>query len=90
MNLDRMRMAEWLAIALVLYAVCITLRTFNVEPQVQVVLWKLGNITIAAWVGYLIDRRAFLIRMEPDSPPLEQVRRAIVIAAAMLAVALGL
>lgn len=87
--MNRARMIEWLASAFALYAVCITLRTFNLEPQAQVVLWKLGNVTVAAYVGYWIDRRAFT-RVTDFSDPLVQLRRALVISAAMLAVSLGL
>jgi hypothetical protein len=86
---DVMRMAEWVVVAAVMYGSCIALRSFNVAPQAQVVLWKLGNMTIAGHVGYWMDRRAFT-RIEAGSTYLEQLRRAIVIAAAMLAVALGL
>lgn len=82
-------MGEWILMALVMYVVCIVLRTYEIEPQVQVVLWKLANVTVAAFVGYWIDRRAFG-RILTSATPLEQIRRAIVMAAAMLAVALGL
>lgn len=87
--MNRSRMLEWLLMAAVLYVICITLRTFELEPQVQVVLWKLGNVTVAAFVGYWIDRRAFA-RVDACSDPVEQLRRALVMAAAMLAVSLGL
>lgn len=87
--MDRLHMGEWILMALVMYVVCIVLRTYEIEPQVQVVLWKLANVTVAAFVGYWIDRRAFG-RILTSATPLEQIRRAIVMAAAMLAVALGL
>lgn len=86
---DFMRMAEWLVISGVLYGVCITLRRLDVAPQAQVILWKLGNMTVAGHVGYWMDRRAFT-RIVSDSTVHEQLRRAIVIGAAMLSVALGL
>lgn len=88
--LDRMRMLEWGVLAAAFYGLCILLRTYGLEPQVQVVLWKLGNVMVAAHVGYWIDRAGFRIRITPDAPPLEQIRRAIIIAATMLAVGLGL
>jgi hypothetical protein len=87
--MNRARMIEWLLMAALLYSVCIVLRTLDLEPQVQVVLWKLANVTIAAFVGYWIDRRAFA-RVGGTTTPLEQIRRALVMAAAMLSVALGL
>ena len=86
---DSLRMVEWLVVAAVMYGTCIALRSFNVAPQAQVVLWKLGNMTIAGHVGYWMDRRAFT-RIESASTPHEQLRRAIVMGAAMLSVALGL
>lgn len=86
---DLMRMAEWLVVSGVLYGVCFALRAFDLAPQLQVVLWKLGNMTIAGHVGYWMDRRAFT-RIVADSGVHEQLRRAIVIGAAMLSVALGL
>ena len=88
---DLGRMFDWLVWAVLAYVLCIVLRTYGIEPQVQTVLWKLGNLTVAAYAGYWIDRRAFnTTRMSLSSPPLEQVRRAIIIAAAMVAVGLGL
>lgn len=87
--MQRSRMIEWLLMAAVLYMVCITLRSLDVEPQAQVVLWKLANVTVAAYVGFWIDARAFA-RITVTTHPLEQLRRAIVMAAAMLAVSLGL
>lgn len=86
---DLARMFDWLVWAFVFYAMCITLRVYGVEPQVQTVLWKLGNLTVAAYAGYWIDRRAFT-RLYLGAPPLEQMRRAVIIAAAMVAVGLGL
>lgn len=87
---DLFRMIEWLAFALLAYIVCIALRSYDFEPQAQTVLWKVGNLNVAAWVGYWVDRRAFRTRITTCSTPLETVRRAVVIAAAMLAVGLGL
>ncbi|WP_105133459.1 putative holin [Burkholderia sp. BE12] len=86
---DKFRMIEWLLIAAALYAGCIALRTLGIEPQVQVVLWKLANLTVAAHVGYWMDRRAFT-RILVTSSPHEQIRRAIVMSAAMLTVGMGL
>jgi hypothetical protein len=88
---NQARMIEWLMLAVGLYVTCNTLRMLQVEPQAQIVLWKLANVTVAAFLGYWIDRRAFPhARMTADAMPIEQVRRAIIIAAAMLAVAMGL
>jgi hypothetical protein len=86
---DKLRMIEWLLIAAALYAGCIALRTLGIEPQVQVVLWKLANLTVAAHVGYWMDRRAFK-RILVTSSGHEQIRRSIIMAAAMLTVGMGL
>jgi len=88
--LSRLRMIEWLLLAVLVYAACITLRTFELEPQVQVVLWKIGNVLVAAHIGYWIDVSVFQRHITPDSPPLEQIRRALIIAATMLTIGLGL
>lgn len=85
------RMFDWLIWALCFHAGAIVLRTYGVEPQIQTVLWKLGNLTLAAYAGYWIDRRVFhLHRISHSTSALEQVRRAVVVAAAMIAVGLGL
>lgn len=84
------RMAGWLAWSLATYAACIVLRTYDLEPQLQTVLWKLGNVSIAAHSGYWIDRHAFQTRITTSSTPHECLRRAIVMGATMLAVGLGL
>ena len=86
---DRFRMIQWLALAAIFYL--LALLAFGAQPQLQTLCWKLGNLTVAAFVGYWIDRHAFMYsRLRVDSPPLLEVRRAIVMAAAMLAVAMGL
>lgn len=90
MKTDLARMFDWLAWAVACYLAVLLLRYVQVAPQVQTVLWKLGNLTVAAYAGYWIDRRAFRKRIDATSTPIEQLRRAIVMAAAMLAVALGL
>lgn len=84
-----LRMIDWLAWAILAYVICITLRTYDMEPQIQTVMWKLGNVTVAAYVGYWLDRRAFS-RLTDENDSIDGVRRAIVMAAAMLTVGLGL
>jgi hypothetical protein len=96
----RARMAGWLLVSLALtVAVAATAPT-----QLPVSLYKLSLITSAAWVAYWIDRSlfpyarpdAFLIQPEKPATPemqlafgLAQLRRAIIIGAAMVGVALG-
>jgi hypothetical protein len=87
---DKFRMVEWLVIAAVFYV--LALEVFSGEqPQLQTLFWKLGNVTVASFLGYLIDRRAFpYARVAVDSPPLWFIRRAIIMAATMLTIGLGL
>ncbi len=86
---DKFRMAQWLALASMFYA--LALIVFGAQPQMQTLCWKLGNLTVAGFVGYWLDRRAFwFARLDAGSDPLLQLRRAVVMAAAMLAVAMGL
>lgn len=87
---DLDRMIDWLVWALCFHIAAIVLRHYSLEPQIQTVLWKLGNLTLASYAGYWIDRRVFGLRIIRGTPPLEQIRRAIVVAAAMVAVGLGL
>ncbi len=84
------RMFDWLLIAIVLIAV-----VFVLAPQnLPVVLYKLSLVSLAALVGYRLDRSIF-----PYARPHEcaetalgavMLRRAIIVAAAMIAVSLGL
>ncbi len=85
---ERFRMLQWLAAAAFFYGVA--LLVFSTQPQLQTLCWKLGNVTIASYVGYKVDVHAFRKHIEAYSPGLEQIRRAIIIAAAMLAIGLGL
>jgi hypothetical protein len=86
---DKFRMMQWLLIAAFFYGLALTV--FGAQPQLQTLCWKLGNLTVASFVGYWIDRRAFMFsRISASSQPLLELRRAIVMAAAMLAVAMGL
>lgn len=84
------RMFQWLLISLTLYVLAVVLAKAELLPQVQTMSWKLGHETIAAFMGYWIDRSMFRDRMGADTPPLLQIRRAVIIAATMLAVAMGM
>lgn len=84
------RMFHWLLISIVLYTMASGLAHFEVMPQIQTISWKLGHETIAAFLGYWIDRSMFRQRIDPDSVPMLQIRRAIIIGCTMLAVAMGL
>lgn len=86
------RMTDWLLITLVLLAAIAVLS----PQQLPVSLYKLSLITMAAVVGYWIDRSLFPYA-RPDDLALTDVRersaamlrRAIIVGCAMLAVSLG-
>lgn len=79
-----MRMAQWLLLSACLYATAALVTT----PQIQVVLWKMAHVTVAAHLGYWMDRQAFG-RITLESPDLRRLCRAILMGAAMVSVSLG-
>ena len=83
---DNFRMVQWLLTAVALYVMAV----FVPHPQIQTVLWKMGHITLAAFIGYWIDRHSFRDRVTDDADNLKQIRRAIIMGSAMLAIALGM
>lgn len=88
---DLFRMVGWLLAGLALYGASIYIGADY--PQAQVILQKLGNVTAFSWVGYWIARQALGRVDERYRTPTEPGRvtaRALVIAAAILAGALGL
>jgi len=85
------RMFDWLLVTLVLVASIYVLS----PQQLPVSLYKLSLITMAAVVGYWIDRSLFPYA-RPDELVLTKIersvsmlRRAIIVGCAMLAVSLG-
>lgn len=94
MKLDKLpRMLDWLLITLVLIAAIAVLK-----PELLAVsLYKISLITMAAVVGYWIDRSLFPYA-RPDNPSIQlydmiiaaaMLRRAIIVGCVMLAVSLG-
>jgi hypothetical protein len=80
-------MLPWALLALLFYTVALA----TPQPQIQTLLWKIGHITLGANVGYWIDRTAFQDRLEPGTTdPIRALSRAIVVAAAILGLSLGL
>lgn len=82
-------MFQWVAIAICFHILAICLTTMP-YPQLSTVCWKLGNLTLAAYFGYAIDRHLFRDRLDDKSLPMRQIRRAVVVVGAMIAVALGM
>jgi len=80
-------MSQWLLLAVLFYALT---QVPGLPNALQTVAMKLGNVTIGAFVGYWIDRLASRLRITTNSTDQEHLRRAIIMAAAMLCVSLGL
>ena len=91
---DFFRMWVWAAIAVVLLVI------IGRPEQVLVVVYKGSLVCIAAFVGYWIDRNLFATRLPRDpeyasdqygqASQAAAYRRAIIVAAVILAFALGL
>jgi len=88
------RMLDWLLITFALIGVIAWLS----PQQLPVSLYKLSLITMAAVVGYWIDRSLFPYARPDKFPPIvdnanliavSMLRRAIIVGCAMLAVSLG-
>ncbi len=87
---DLFRMAPWGVVAVLLLVL-----VGAVAPhQLGIVLYKLALTASAAWTGYWIDRGLFPYgrpdKIAPELFSLAALRRAIVIAACIIGVAIGL
>jgi hypothetical protein len=82
---DRLRMVSWLMFSTVLYTAAI----YAGNPQIQTGLWKMGHITMGAFIGYWADRH-LLGQMNYASSQGRQLSRAIIVAAAIIGMANGL
>jgi putative exporter of polyketide antibiotics len=93
---NKTRMCEWLLMSLLAYAVAAGMAEMlaygesGLWPRMQVVLWKVGHLNLAAYLGYFLDRRAFCDRIEPHTHHMKHIRRAIIMVGAMLAFGLAL
>ena len=87
---NALRMFHYLVIAAFLYFIAYCLGINETFRQLSTIAWKLGNATVAAYLGYWLDRHLFRNRITDDSVPLLQIRRAIIVAAVILAVSMGL
>lgn len=87
------RMFQWLLIAAALYASAMTLHYFSTGPTlwspIETVLWKLGHVTVAGFAGYWLDRSLFRDRISANDKTCH-MRRAVIVAAVVVAVAMGL
>jgi hypothetical protein len=81
------RMIIWLILGLALYLMAMLVGSDR--PAVQTVFYKLGHVTILAFVGYWIARQA-VGRIDQMSDPGDRLARAVVIAGVIIAGSLGL
>ena len=89
--IDKMRMLQWPLIAAALYAVAMLVGMSESIKPASTVLWKAGHLTVGAYIGYWVDRNAFQFsRLSKASSDMQEIRRAIIISAAIVAVALGM
>ena len=65
---------------------------FVSPPQLSVLLLKLAEVTAAAYAGYWIDGHAFIVAEQDviDNLGVVMIRRAIIIGATLIAVAIAL
>lgn len=94
------RMADWLILSVLAYLTATILAAIpaptladahaSLFPRLQTVLWKVGHLNLAAYIGYWVDRKAFRDRIYPGCPPLLMLRRALVMAACILGFGLAL
>lgn len=93
---DKSRMIQWLLLSLLAYGLAALMADMlqygesGLWPRIQVVLWKCGHLNLAAYIGYMLDRNAFGDRIEPHSHHMKHIRRAIIMAATMVAFGLAL
>lgn len=85
------RMLDWFLITLLL----VGLVYVTAPTQLKVLVFKVAQVSMSGWLGYWFDRgiAPYARPDNPDLTPLERMaaglRRAIIIAAAMIAGALG-
>lgn len=89
-DLDRLRMAEWLLAGLLFILAALVMIQVGIKGPIQTLVWKLGLATIGSFLGYWVDRQSSRNRITPDSHPLLQLRRGIVVVGGMLTLALSL
>lgn len=86
-----MRFSTWGLLAFVFYAAAAMLPVADggAWVQLQTALWKVGHITAGAYIGFWIDRHALGKLLAGDDGQ-RKLSRAILMAAGVLAMAMGL
>lgn len=84
---DLFRMFPWVVLAAAFYAGALAMP----QPQLETILWKLGHITVGAFLGYWIDRHLFgrYVPQVHSSTPRAHAR-ALIVGAVILGIAFGL
>lgn len=85
--LDKLRMVIWLVIGLGAYTASVLVGPS--DPIVQTTLYKIGHVTVLAWIGYWIARNA-IGRLDTTSTQGDKLGRALVMGAVIIAGSLGL
>ncbi|WP_168798524.1 hypothetical protein [Herbaspirillum sp. ST 5-3] len=86
---DKLRMIEWLLVAALLLGSAGLMLLLGIRGPYQTLVWKLGLVTLGGFVGYRLDRAAYRDRITLNSPPPIMIRRAIIMAACIGGLALG-
>lgn len=86
--IDYLRMTAWLFAGLAFYFLAIFVP--DSYPALQTVLYKMGHVTTLAWVGYWISRQALGRVLICDTPPVDRLARAVLMAGVILAGSMGL
>lgn len=92
---NRIRMLHWMLLSVVCYWLAGFLQTMPAAtpdgtfPHMQAVLWRVGHLNLGAFLGYWVDRHAFRDRILPWGPALALIRRAIIIAACIIGMAIA-
>ncbi len=88
--LDKLRMSEWATTAAVLLSVI----WWIAPQQLPIIVYKLALVTTFAFLGYWIDRRLFpearIHELANKVWAMGMIRRAIIVAAVVIAGALAL
>ncbi len=89
-KIDKHRMLNWLMVAALFYGIAYAMFAAEVTGPFQTLAWKLGHVTLGGYVGYRLDRAAFRDRLNPTTPPLIMIRRAIVMVGTMYVIGMGM
>lgn len=87
---EQIRMLNWVYITLLLYGLAFLCNHLQLPVSVATLFYKFGHVSVAAFIGYRIDRAIFGDRIGPESPPIRLLARALIVTGAMLSISMGL